>query len=264
MEGSQPVVVVTTTKFDRPSVRSGLAIEMMSKALDNGLAVVDIDDQSHAEFREKAVSLGATLIQQRYTGHLSSDHARVEAIAIAHDFDRRATLVWLEPEKAEMIDKILPATAGLTNTELGLFYRKDLSGYSREQTDMYAEGRTLGAELLGRDIDLFFGPMLMGSEVATHFTDGSWETPIPRRWAAIHTPRFKALALDVTVRQFIIDYRHPPLQTAGEQNDTQFADKRSRQKTELSAAYSDAFNYWGLATSSLENLKHPLHARTPQ
>jgi hypothetical protein len=140
----------------------------------------------------------------------------------------------MEPEKWSLIHELeaVAAAEPEPGVRLILFMRTSLESYPREQQLTYTCGRILSEYLLGRRLDLFFGPCAFRAEMVDCFLRFDGES-----WDSVHVPKFRAIMAGVPYRQIAIEYAHPHEQTVVESGDLVMFLKRTRQAHELSEAY---------------------------
>lgn len=234
------MILATTTKFsnnDLGDVRTKLTLKTFELAKIQGYKVVMVDDASNEVFVEKAKGMGVFVFEQKSSG---MGNARREAIQHAKEMigdDEGAFVVWIEPEKCNIIKHLMSIAAYEPSPQydLILFNRVSLKSYPREQELTYTYGKLLSEYLLGQNIDLFFGPVAIRKKATDYFLD--YKGDYGDRWDSVHIPKLRIIANHISFTQINIEYAHPVEQTSSEMGSLDMFIKRTEQAHELSKAY---------------------------
>lgn len=204
-----------------------------------GYKVIVVDGSPESWVQAVLQQCGAVVLRETGKG---MGAARRQAIQAALDSQ---CIIWLEPEKAPLVPLLAPVVRKITVDGIDLVVPRRASLASYPQYQQYCEltGNHEVGNLTGRpELDLWFGPRVMNPRVAKLFTgyDGEYGD----RWDSIFAPVARAIAMDepqssqsagkpIKVASVVVDYRHPPEQTAAESNDKTMDRKRDQQLAEL-------------------------------
>jgi hypothetical protein len=224
---------------DANGLRPRLALEAIQAYVASGYEVVVVDStKSDPRFRPQLVRPGVTILLEDEAASMGA--ARRKAMRRAGELaGPNGIVLWAEPEKplAHLVDTMVQPF--LHGCDLVIPSRESLDSYPPEQA--YAEklGNQFVQYLLGKELDFWFGPMLM-NQSALDFVldyDGYWGDV----WDSLMVPRLRAFAAGLAIGTVEVDYVHPQAQTAEESGDIEFLMKRIEQlRTIVPALHSEA------------------------
>lgn len=170
----QDVIIVTCTYYkSKEEVRFKLACDTIHRARVFGLTVVVVDNSPDRTIVEEFKNLGAIVFRQQTKGMGTS---RCEAVSYAlRTFPEKRVIVWIEPEKADMIkfiiDLAMPILSG--NADIVHAGRTEKSWLTypefQRQTEILVNKEW--AEMMGHPScsDLMFGPVAFARNLAISF-----------------------------------------------------------------------------------------------
>lgn len=230
-------VVITTTRLlsttEVESVRAMLAVRMITSARHAGYDVLALDAESEPTLLDGIRKTGTHIVDQTGEG---MGVARREAFAAAEsNFPNSDTFIWLEPEKATMIQHLQAAARHIASgTDFVFFNRRSLESYPPEQAHAYALVRLAAQYILKLDLDFMFGPFAMSRAMIPHFVN--YDGKYGDKWDSIHIPKLRAIRGGVSYKVMEIDYTHPREQTVVETGDMDLFMKRIEQAHLVAAA----------------------------
>lgn len=238
MIGISPKIVLVTTTFSQSKndLRAQLALKTIGEAKKAGYAIIVVDGSPDDGFKKELSDAGAVVIPEKEKGMGKSRRQCIQA-----GIDAGAnTLAWLEPEKYPMVSLFKPLFEMLETDVPHIIIprRKDLDGYPPYQH--FSELRLNHAlgNITGRpDWDLPIGPRVFNKSAAKYFLDYKGERG--DQWESIFIPVFRAYRDGVRVDSCLVDYIHPPEQTAAELEDENMNHKRDVQREDLIKAMMD-------------------------
>lgn len=222
-------VIVTGTKYDllihMEALRAKLALQTIKAARDAGYEIIVADAQSTPSFVEEMKKLGARVI----TGNTKTLGAsRREGITQAMKLGKEV-IAFMEPEKVSYVKEVqktaLPILEG--KADMVIPHRKSLASYPRVQQLAEELANTVCAKLTNTYLDQWFGPRTWSKDCSKYFLDYAGEYGDAWEWQFI--PVNEALADGKRVLSIDVDYTHPPEQTAAEEKDFAFFEKRLKQ-----------------------------------
>jgi hypothetical protein len=170
------VVLVTTTfyKDPRTELRYKLALETATKAQEAGYYLIVVDGSPDPIVASELRSRGVKVFPQLHQGMGSSRrqvyfHA-LEVLKLLGSKERRA-IVWLEPEKEDLIQYICsivdPILNGSADVVIPQRTNTSWDSYPVFQKEMEQQGNAEVAQMTGKpDLDLFFGPVASTTDAA--------------------------------------------------------------------------------------------------
>lgn len=243
----KPKIVVATATYSTSveDFRAQLALKTVSTAREAGYAIVVVDGSPDTRFKNALSEVGAMVHAQKGKGMGASRRESMKA-----GFDAGADIVvWTEPEKYPFIGCI-SGLAGKMRTDrphIIVPRRRNLDGYPLYQH--FSELRlnhALGNSTGRADLDLSFGPRMFNALAATYFLDYTGEKG--DNWETLFIPVLRALHHGVFVESFIINYVHPPEQTAVELGNEDMDRKRDVQRESLVRAMDEEANCLGFVS----------------
>lgn len=248
---SQITIATTTFYPNVEDLRFKLASRFVQDAVAASHRVVVIDGSPDQAVGEAFDKLGAIVYKQETPG---MGPGRREAIGKAALAEERScageirVVAWVEPEKYPVV----PFLSGLSDemkaggVDLIIPRRRSLAGYPKYQQLCELRGNWEVGNHTGRpDLDLWFGPRIIGTRAVRHFTQyrGEWGD----KWDSIFIPVAWALAAKLEVCTTVVDYVHPPEQTSVEASDPAMDRKRNEQLETLTNAMGHECRKLGLS-----------------
>lgn len=230
------VALVTTTFYKNPDdVRFQLALKTCAAAVTAGYPLHIVDGSPDPQIRNMFEESGAVVAQQKTAG-MGASRRQCLNMGLATEAD---VIVWLEPEKAPFVPLIPPcAEMILRGYNIVIPGRKSLESYPRYQelSELRAM-RNIGIMTGRPDIDWMFGPRVLSRRGAQRLADYTGPTPEDDTWHILVIPVLQELTLDTSrVGSRLVDYTHPPEQTAAEEGDQLMDKKRDHQREVLETA----------------------------
>lgn len=223
---------IATTTFYRniKETRFGLAMKTVCEAQRHEYPMVIVDGGSPDEVCRQFQKKGAHLFHQEKS---SMGAGRRQAIAEAFKLAQTEVVVWLEPEKFNLISYLNDIVRPIAQNRADLVVpgRKDMSSYPREQEHAERLGNLIFYYLTRRKLDVWFGPRAMNRRAADYFL--AYESDYGDKWDSIFIPLLRAIKNDLKVEGVIVNYIHPFLQTSEETGNWVFIDKRIKQLQNL-------------------------------
>ena len=221
----RPIVAVTTLfSTDNPSdrLRSNLAILTFNKLKSYNFDTVVIDGGSSPDFLKRIDEVGIKAIAQEGKGLGVS---RRQAIKLACDTGK-TPIVIMEPEKVDFVSQIekLSSLISEDRADFVIPKRRSLKTYPVAQQLSEDFGNLFIKELIGFDLDLFFGPRIFKGEMAQYFLN--YDGKYGDAWESIFIPVLDAIQDGKRVLSVPIDYFHPKEQREAEEHDLDFFKKR--------------------------------------
>lgn len=187
------VAVTTIREGDSDSaverVRAEIFLDTAKELAVHGIDCIAVHTDCSESYLDRARSVGTRLIPETRSG---MGHSRRQAIRAG--FESGADYCfWLEPEKSDMprfLNRMI-SHMRKKRASLGLFTRKDLRSYPREQALYYAFCRSVASRLLGSAIDYGFGPMVIARNAMPYFLD--YNGDYGDTWDSILIPRLRIL-----------------------------------------------------------------------
>ncbi len=184
---------------------------------------VDCSDEYLAAVR----SHGVHLVPQRSQG---MGNVRREALRAARDhFPATKYYCWLEPEKSCLPWFIAPLRRRMAKdgAVLGLFNRKSMASYPKEQAHYYLFCRAVATALIGRDVDYAFGPMMLIPECLPYFIE--YEGEYGDLWESILLPRLRVIKSGARYTTLSVSFKNDPRMTTIEAGNPDMILKRLAQ-----------------------------------
>ena len=209
------LVAVTTIKYKENelseagiigAVRAQAFLVTARNLKASNIPCVAIFDECGAPYLATLKDIGIILVQQRGT---SMGSVRREAFRAASDMFTSATyFAWLEPEKPDIVRYLSPLMEIMSRetSTLGLFNRTEesMKSYGKLQAYYYLFCRSLANDLLGRDIDLAFGPMIVTRDGLREIL--SYNGEYGDKWDALFIPRLRMITKGMRVSILNIDF----------------------------------------------------------
>lgn len=239
MAGVESNTYLATTIYAKYETRSerirvDLALATINQAREHGYGIVVVDGGSPEKFIYEMLDLNALVYHQENPG---MGNARRQALRQAQDkTSLNGAVVWLEPEKCNLVSHIDPAADKVVNEnyDLVMFRRDSLDSYPPEQAYMYKMGALAFRYLTGIDCDFLFGPVALSNRSVDYFL--AYKSDYGDVWDSIHIPKLHIIRAGLPWTQVDINYRHPPEQTEVEAGDMNLFRKRIEQMSVISEA----------------------------
>lgn len=227
-----PKVVLATTTFSKNyDLRARLAVRTAEEAARASLPLVVVDGGSAPELVRKLKDLGVHVFPEKHHGMGPS---RRQAIHEAWRLAGYEWVMWLEPEKyplVHLVPGLLAFNLG-SLTDIIVPERLTLASYPLVQQHAEQMGNAGFYKATGAQLDVWFGPRLIGPRGVPHFLD--WSTPqTDDKWMSIFGPLLTALAAGLKLASVRVGYVHPNEQTAEEEKDPDMDLKRLAQLNNL-------------------------------
>lgn len=238
--------IVTTTFYkSREDVRFECALATAEAARDLGHKLVVVDGSPERWVQDAFEERHAIVLREAARGMGASRRQALQAAL--DDSDKGDVFVWIEPEKYPLVPLLGAGLAKVTadGIDMVLPRRDNLDSYPQYQQFCELRGNWQVGNLTGRpDLDFWFGPRVMNRRATEYFTGYNGE--YGDRWDSIFVPVARALAAGLRVESVVVDYVHPPQQTAAEAGDETMDRKRDQQLAELVEAMRTECNRLGL------------------
>lgn len=225
---------IATTTFYNPNtvagrLRAGLALELITGAMERGYHMSIVDGGSSDEFLDEVQKRGAQLVVDP---SLKMGPSRRKAIDLATATGREV-VAWTEPEKVGYLHSIWTTTRDIVEEGYALIIpiRLSLDSYPWFQKRTELEANHLLAGVTGTYLDLMFGPRTWGAEHSHYFTQ--YDGRFGDQWESIFIPVVQMLAEGKKVGSVPVDYTHPLEQTRLESGNAEFDRKRELQRDQL-------------------------------
>lgn len=248
MSQLKPGVVLVTTTFspNADDLRFRLALDTCREAARCGYQLVIVDDSPPEEAKGLLEAAGATVFKQTEKG-MGGSRRQVLREALARGAE---TIVWLEPEKAPLVGLLGPCIDMVSSSgyDLVIPMRRTLESLPTYQQRSEYWANLLLAHVTKRyDLDLMFGPRVMSREAAELFL--SYDGSAGDLWHILFLPVLRALAAGMNIGKVVVEYVHPPEQTAAEEGNEAMDAKRDQQRVAIVAAVQQEAVRLGLAAA---------------
>lgn len=226
------LTIATSTFYNSTTdLRFELAQRFVRDAVTLGHRVVIVDASPLPEIANILYSLGATVSPQNEKG---MGRGRRQALREAMDLENSHTdepvVAWCEPEKYPLVPFFDEMSEFMWEGEIDLLIprRHNLDGYPKYQQLSELRGNWQVGTFTGQpELDLWFGPRLMNDLGLSAFLE--YEGDHGDKWDSIFAPVARAIAAEMSVESYMVNYVHPPEQTAAEVNDEAMDRKRDEQ-----------------------------------
>lgn len=230
--------IATTTFYPNANdLRFELASRFVKDAVAEGHKVVVVDDSPDAAVADRFLHLGAVVEKQTAKG---MGPGRRQALKKAYDLsisENQAdpAFAWIEPEKFPLVPYLKDLVPLIERgADIVIPRRQSLASYPTYQEACELRGNWAAGSLTGRpELDLWFGPRLMGFRGLRYFLD--YEGDHGDRWDSIFIPVVRAIAIGRSVLSATVPYLHPAEQTAAEEGNLEMDKKRDIQLETLLA-----------------------------
>lgn len=217
-------------------LRAQLSLRTAEEAAKCGYRLVVVDGSPVEEFRRELSARGAMVYTEEEKG---MGPARRQAIRIATELaGSDGAVCFIEPEKGPLVkhlDKCFEAVFSGADIVVPCRSPKSWESYPRLQRLNEPFGSYSFEIATGRgDLDMFFGPRLFNAVSADLFLKRRPGVHGGDSWGTTHYPVIEAIHLGYKVVGVLVDYIHPPEQTAFEDNPS-FYIKRLDQIAQLAA-----------------------------
>lgn len=234
---SGPTVAIATCTLydmDHPSdaCRAALALRTVEEATALGYHIVVVDGGSPRRFTNELRERGAVLLQQERPGMGASRRQAIRACLRT----TAPVIAYLDPEKHPYLGQlhrtIEPILAGACDVVVPR--RRSLRSYPTAQQHSEAFINAFWRDLTSTDLDVMFGPRSWRRGLSSYFLD--YDGEYGDRWDCIFVPLVDLWRDGWRMSEVVVDYEHPPAQTAAEEADRSFFWKRMDQATLLMKA----------------------------
>ena len=242
------VAIATTTFSKTYDIRAKLAVRTVKEAVRCGYRIVVVDGGFDLAFRNDMFLAGAILVDETERGMGGS---RRQAMRIASRLvGANGAVVWMEPEKHSLVGElwkaVQPIREGLADFVQPA--RKSLASYPPYQQTTERRGNLGFLAATGIDIDVWFGPRVIGPRALPYFLDYKGE--YGDKWESVQIPILRVRAAGLRIMGVTVDYTHPAEQTAAETGDAEMDRKREAQIANIIPALQREAGILGLAGSS--------------
>lgn len=231
-----PEIVIVTTSFYQvvDEMRMQLALKTVLAARAMGYPIIMVDGSTEP-VKALLRANGATVHDQTESG-MGASRRQVLTHGLATEAN---VIIWLEPEKYPLVPLLEQSIALVeAGADIVLPTRKSLDSLPTYQ----AWSETLANEdlryITGLTFDFMFGPRVMsrkGAELLLSYTG----EPGKDSWHILFLPIINALVSGMKLEQVVVNYVHPPEQTAAEEGDKAMDAKRDKQRLELVSAMKE-------------------------
>jgi len=196
------IICTTTFRQGDPNnpidkTRTEVFLDMAREMGSVGLSLITVYTETHDRVLDTIRRLGVIIVKQQ---SVSMGNIRREALiaALSH-FPRARYLCWLEPEKPNLVQFIVPMARQMEQEQsvLGIFNRADMASYPPEQAYYYLFCRAVATHLVGFDVDYAFGPMIVTRSAIPYFL--KYQGEYGDKWDSIFVPRLRIIKDGLTV-----------------------------------------------------------------
>lgn len=235
------IVIATTTMYESTEdTRFKLALKTVEAANKNGYIIIIADQSTNSEipltFMEKLES-GKVLQPNKERTMGESIRA---AISEADEWaGSDGFIVRMELEKHTFVRFIQKIVSFMVTESVDLVIprRKSMESYPYLQQLNEPLGNEIFRIATGVSLDIYFGPQIFCSHLATYYLQHKGE-----RWDAIHCPAIGIIADGHRVAEYPVNYKHPPEQK--EEDTWEMVERRLEQLIVLAEAVrKDALRY---------------------
>lgn len=241
------LTIFTTTYYgadETSNFREKMAENFLANTAALNIKCIVIDGGSNQNFLKKIEFFKNVQIEIDPT--LKTGESRRRALEVARNKCDTPYFLWTEPEKTNLIteESINKMIGLLRDGQADIVVPKRRSKDSLPKLQAWTESRAAKrtAKIMGaqaeEELDLWFGPKMFNRESAKYFLDYQGKLD---KWDSIIVPVINAYKDGKRVSSVIIDYVHPPEQTAGETADREIKKKRVEQYVKILAEFDP---YW--------------------
>jgi len=226
-------IALVTTTFSKKAddLRAKLALRTVYAANQCGYQIHIVDGSPDPEVANRLCAAGAFVEAQKVKGMGASRRQCFEA-GLNSGAD---VIVWLEPEKYPFVCQIKPCAEMIETGHYDIVFpgRKTLVGYPQYQELSELRAMRRIGFLTGQPyIDWMFGPRVLSRKGAELLK--SYDGKLGDEWQILIVPVLQQLWIDEKkVGAKMVDYIHPPEQTAAEEGDATMDAKRDHQRKVL-------------------------------
>lgn len=223
------VVLVTGTLYNptqrMDAMRAQLALQTLRAAADIGYSAVVIDCGSPAVLTDEFRKTGAFVYSP---GKLSMGENRREAIRQALGLEKEV-IAFLEPEKTPYVSELWKTAKPILDGTADFVIPKRKSLESLPLVQQFSEScnNLILEKLTGVPLDMYFGPRTWRKDLSHYFLN--YDGKYGDQWDVLFIPTIDAMLDGKRVISVEVDYTHPKEQTALEENDFAFYEKRLMQ-----------------------------------
>jgi hypothetical protein len=235
------VVLVTTTFCkNTEETRFKCTVKTVLEARRCGYPIIIVDDSPDLFVTKALERVGATVIRGTNSGMGSSRRE-----VIQYGLDTKADIIiWLEPEKYPIVRLLWVCVLKFIKEKMYLLIprRRNLNSYPDYQHWSELRANHELANITGRaDLDLMIGPRIyskMAAKAAMTYKGVLWQfmkgaESYGDNWEILFIPVLWALQSEHKVGSCLVDYIHPPEQTAEDENNLEMDKKRDKQRDVL-------------------------------
>jgi hypothetical protein len=240
-------IALVTTTFSKSAedLRFRLALKTCQAAQRSGHSIYIVDGSPNSSIRELLLGAGATAVAPEHTRGMGASRRQCLQMGLDSGAD---VIVWLEPEKYSFVPFIADcARMVIAGDDIVIPGRYTLEGYPRYQelSELRAM-RRIGILTCRPDIDWMFGPRVMSRRAAelllTYTGQAGGDTwhilVVPVLWALMNdftsvTSGFDNAGKCLKITSRLVNYIHPPEQSAAEEGDAEMDKKRDLQRKVL-------------------------------
>ena len=243
-------VLVTATFYkDTKNIRVGLTLETIKAAKKVGYPIYIVDGSPDPKIRTAFEEAGAVVVKEQGKGMGAS---RRQCFQIGLDFGADI-VVWLEPEKYPFVPLVKDCVYKMACCGFDILVprRRSLESYPKYQALSEHEANlSMGISSGFLGLDWMFGPRVLNRKATELFLTYTGQAGgdtyhilnVPILWTLARTANARGLRVGAN----IVDYIHPPLQTAAEMDDPVMNKKRDEQRYLLENLVRDQAKELGL------------------
>lgn len=206
-------------------IRSSIALRTINRIINLGYDLYIIDAGSSSDFIAKLDELGTSFIKDK--PNLGENKRKVLEAAYKSG---KKVIVLMEPEKESLVSELYKTVKPIIEGKADIIIPKRLSLTSYPKYQQYSEaiGNLYIKELIGYDLDIFFGPRVISREMADYFLDRKKD--YDNNWNILYLPILQAIKDKKKVISVDVNYIHPKEQTEIEEHNLDFYFKRIKQQ----------------------------------
>lgn len=229
------LVIATTTQYlSTEDLRCNLALQMISRAVQEGIQVVVVD-KSPNDVRDALEQRGAKVFEDN---GVTMGAGRRQALSAANALTPEA-IVWMEPEKAPLVPFLkglaAPIREGRADVVIPHRTEKSFASYPLLQSLLEQSGNEIFQKVSGLSLDVWMGPRVIHPNVLPLFLD--YQGEYGDQWDSIFIPLLRAQRKAFRFHSVSVEYIHPSEQTAQEEQDLRIGiTKRVEQLSTLTQA----------------------------
>ena len=241
------MIIVATTTRKSSDVRAKLALKTFQVIKEMAYELVVVYGGSDLEFRSQVNDYCTLLVNDENRGMGASRRLAVaNALEVVLRYNQKPVVIWMEPEKLDLVRFFQYITKPVIEGAADLIVpkRSCMNSYPLEQEYAESMGNLAVEYLIGKELDLWFGPRVFNEQSAQIFLD--YQGEYGDKWDSIFIPVLRAMAQGLRVKSVSVDYQHPPEQTVEETGNLDFLIKRLDQLQNLIPALKKESEKLGL------------------